>query len=215
MLNKLIFLLLVFTQLSFAHGDHEHDPKKVLVISADHSSAKRVVLINKSNHDKNLEFTHAKLKSFENQSLVEISKPYDLVVFSTVSATFSQKNFASLLPFNKNFTKPVVTLPYDKTFKLNNVLTGKQAQAINDYYRNGGKENMSRLGDFLNTEIFKVSDIKVKPAIIYPSQGNGTKLSLLNTFFTSMRKLFHLTSWHGHQLTWFRPSFNTSGLIPA
>ena len=44
---------------------------------------------------------------------------------------------------------------------------------------------------------------------------NGTKLSLLNTFFTSMRKLFHLTSWHGHQLTWFRPSFNTSGLIPA
>ena len=46
-------------------------------------------------------------------------------------------------------------------------------------------------------------------------EGNGTKLSLLNTFFTSMRKLFHLTSWHGHQLTWFRPSFNTSGLIPA
>ena len=47
------------------------------------------------------------------------------------------------------------------------------------------------------------------------SGSNGTKLSLLNTFFTSMRKLFHLTSWHGHQLTWFRPSFNTSGLIPA
>ena len=55
-------------------------------------------------------------------------------------------------------------------------------------------------------------DYVIKYIDLYP---NGTKLSLLNTFFTSMRKLFHLTSWHGHQLTWFRPSFNTSGLIPA
>lgn len=171
MFNKPLILLLFFIQISIAHDDHHHDSKKVLVISADHSSAKRVLLINKNNHDKNLEFTHAKLKTFENQSLAEIATDYDLLIFSTVSDQFAQKHFGSLLPIEADFSKPVVTLPYDNKFKLNNSLSEKQAQTINDYYRNGGKENMSRLGDFLNTEIFKVSKAKAAAPIIYPNQG--------------------------------------------
>ncbi len=171
MTNKILLILVMVSQFSFADNDHDHTAKKILVISADHSSAKRVMLITKNNHEKNLEFTHAKFKSFANLSLTEIASEYDLVILSTVSKMFAKKNFGSLLPIAKDFSTPLITLPFDKEFKLNHGLSEKQAQAINDYYRNGGDENMSNLGDFLTTEIFKTASFKVKPPIIYPKQG--------------------------------------------
>lgn len=50
-------------------------------------------------------------------------------------------------------------------------LAPNQAQAIFDYYDNGGQENYHRLFDYLNNAIFKTSDKTALPAIVFPENG--------------------------------------------
>jgi len=54
---------------------------------------------------------------------------------------------------------------------LTGQLNPQQAQTVFNYYDNGGQENFHRLFDYLNHSVFKVSDKKAQPPIIFPDNG--------------------------------------------
>jgi len=54
---------------------------------------------------------------------------------------------------------------------LSKGLAPTQAQTVFNYYDNGGQANFHRLFDYLNNDVFKVSDKVAEPPIIFPDNG--------------------------------------------
>ena len=165
-------MLLLSAKISkAANGVNAPEIKKILVVSADHSSKSRVNLLNQLNRNKGLHFEHTKFSKKEKDALKTKIGGYDLVIFSAVSTKFAKQKFAELLPVPQNFPVPIATLPWSEDNSLRNRVSNLQGRTIGQYYRNGGIENMQRLGDYLKAEFFFDSFATVLPPIIYPSQG--------------------------------------------
>lgn len=146
--------------------------KKILVVSADHSSKARVNLLNAQNQAQGFVFEHIKLpRQQDGTSLQALADGYDLVIFSAVSEKFAKEKFIRFLPVPADFDTPLVAVPWSADNPLNHALTATQAESISRYYRNGGPENMRRLGTYLDAILFAGSPMAVLPPIDYPKQG--------------------------------------------
>ena len=183
----LINLLLLGLTGQIAQANNTQDTSthvsKVLVVSADHSSKSRVNLLNSQNKDKGILFEHTKLDNRfvtspsdtsnqeEGNSLQALAKDYDLVLFSAVNVKFAKKKFAHLLPLTAELQTPVIVVPWSDDNPMLNKVSPQQGKTISHYYRNGGAVNMSRLGDYLNSEFFGSPNRSVLPPIKYPKQG--------------------------------------------
>ena len=183
-LNKLGLFLILFLSLLAYQTALANDLHKVLVVSADHSSKSRVNMLNDLNKDKGILFEHVKLDNSldgnldndNGKNLQELTTGYDLVIFSAVNIKFAKMKFATYLPIPAGFSTPMLALPWSADNPMINRLSAEQANAISLYYRNGGPINMSRLGDYLNAQLFArkyAGDemVAVPPPIKYPKQG--------------------------------------------
>ncbi|HBS26586.1 MAG TPA: hypothetical protein DD827_05560, partial [Gammaproteobacteria bacterium] len=112
-----------------------------------------------------------KVKEGTEKPLSELTSDYDFVFFSSVNKKFAKEKFVPFLPVPEGLKTPIVALPWSADNPLLNALSADQADNISRYYRNGGAVNMSRLGDYLNAEIFKLNNSAVLPPLDYPNQG--------------------------------------------
>lgn len=145
---------------------------KILFVSAGHSSKAKVTLMKKLAKSSPLEFDHKADKKLGDLQQAEITfNKYDLVVFDAVSIKTTRENFGKYSPLIKKGTSRFLPMKWPEGTDLRKGIDAAQAQTLLDYYGNGGKENLTRMLNFINHRVFSNDKVAVAEPIVYPQAG--------------------------------------------
>jgi len=164
--------------------------KKVLFLSAAHSNKAKVTLIKETLLKNGAEKTGLIVEQKAEKSIGDLSKAaklfaeYDLVILDGVSKRESKSTYAKYMPVVKSLTaKQPATGQKTKRTRflainwLDNVelmqgVTPAQGKALNQYYGNGGVDNIQRMLDYMAYRIFShdTTQVVAEP-IVYPALG--------------------------------------------
>ncbi len=95
---------------------------------------------------------------------------YDLVLLDDSSARSSKRSFEKFIPA-ASFGGKLLPLKWLAEKRLVRGLSEAEAQALHDYYDNGGDANFSRMADFLALNVLGDGSKSVQPPIVYPEVG--------------------------------------------
>ncbi len=168
---KLLCLAILWLPLSIA-GSVAAADEKLLFVSGMHSNKAKLQLLQAAAEPKGLTIDHQAARALGD--LVESQKlfaAYDLVIFYGVSNRETEKVFARYTPIVETVDSKFLAINGLPQTSLHKGIDSQQAQALHDYYANGGAANMAAMADFLNYRIFANSDRPVAAPIIYPQRG--------------------------------------------
>ncbi len=166
-------LLLLFTCLYYNGQAIAADSKQpsILWIANSPSEPAKANLLQKLARERGIALKPLFIKGQGQQSVAAEMQKHKLVMFDYVyKGQFVQMVNQYRGAIMRHKGKVFSGLWY-KQRPLSKGLSPQQAQTMFDYYDNGGQENFKRLFDYLNNEIFKVSDKVAQAPIIFPENG--------------------------------------------
>ncbi|WP_321393086.1 cobaltochelatase subunit CobN [Emcibacter sp.] len=162
-----LMAFLALTTTSLAGQTH-----KILYVSGTHANAAKITVIKEfaARHDISFDEVNARDFKTGEQALARFNG-YDLVLMDDSSARSSEKSFGKFLPAVAAAKARLLAVNWLQSPDLVKGLTTKQAQALHDYYDNGGKVNLSRMADYLAHQVFGNGSTSVPAPVVYPEVG--------------------------------------------
>ena len=166
-----ILLSLVALLVSFATAQAA-DMHKVLYVSGTHSNTAKLTVIKEQAAKYGISFDEVNARDFKTgaEALARFNG-YDLVLMDDSSARSSEKSFGKFLPEAASASSRLLAINWLQSPDLVRGLTHEQAQALHDYYDNGGLVNLSRMADYLAQKVFGDGSISVPAPVVYPEVG--------------------------------------------
>ncbi|MGD2117236.1 MAG: cobaltochelatase subunit CobN [Chromatiales bacterium] len=148
---------------------------KIMMLTMGHGNPARTHLLTTLAAEQGLQLQHVDMKSHDKQTtLADIVDGYQLLLLDSVSAKQTEKNFADLVPQIWQLQLPVkiMALRWPEGEAMRKHIDLAQAQEIQRYYVNGGRENFNRMLSYMRAELMQDRSVtEVAPPIIYPAQG--------------------------------------------
>ncbi|WP_158971987.1 cobaltochelatase subunit CobN [Paraglaciecola sp. L3A3] len=178
---------------------------KILFISAAHSNKAKVKLLKtvaaeSTTQQNNVHFTVEQKSAKDIKDMVIAEKlfsEYDLVVLDAVSSRFAKQTFEGYIPsiskVSAELSTKFIALNWLENQAAQQGLSQPQQQALQSYWKNAGRKNLTNMLNFIAFDILKRENPKkiavVKP-LIFPTQGiyHPKQPDLMSPSLTSYHK---------------------------
>ncbi|NVJ98215.1 MAG: cobaltochelatase subunit CobN [Alphaproteobacteria bacterium] len=162
---------LILTLCLSLHAAAEEGKQKILYVSGSHSSPAKVEILKEylAAHDIAIDRVSSRSLADAPAALARFAD-YDLVVLDDASARSSKQSFEKYIPAATAYGGKLLAIKWLAEARLTKGITGDQAQALHDYYDNGGSVNFRRMADYLALEVLGDGGDVAAP-VIYPEVG--------------------------------------------
>ncbi|NQZ08518.1 MAG: cobaltochelatase subunit CobN, partial [Algicola sp.] len=161
----MLWLCLVHTSVNAAQ-------QSILMLTGSHANKAKITLLQTEAADKGMTLQHQTAKSLQhNDNLVGHFEQYQLVIFAGVSARETRKVFAKYAGVVTAANSRFMSLKAVDDIALLKGLSGDEVANIRQYFANGGRENLTRMANYISVKLFEQSGLTVEPPIVYPAAG--------------------------------------------
>ena len=165
--------LLALSQMSLGQALKPNADPSILFVNGSHSNKAKLTLLKELAVDHGIKIerkTQRDIKGLSEAAL--IFAQYDLVVLEGVSVRDSKKLFSQYSPVVAKANNKILAINWLQADQLRKGLSVEQAKRLQQYFGNGGTENLKRMLDYLTHRILKNNmSYLVKSPIIYPQVG--------------------------------------------
>ncbi len=178
-MKNLIATLLMLASITFSFSTHSSETvttePRLMLISAAHVSPAKVHLLKKLAKQQGMQLTHHKLRSLDKEtSLTDLLKGYQLLLLDSINGNEAKEQFGHLSEQIAALDGSIKTaaIRWPTGTALRKGISQPQAEALNLYYANGGKQNFDRMLNYIKQNLLNQPDTKpIAPPIVYPDLG--------------------------------------------
>lgn len=173
-MRLLITVFSIFTLLTSAVRAQttEVSGNTILYVYGTHGSMAKLRTLEESLQKNGVSIDDVSVSDFESpEDALEKFNQYDLVILDDVNARQSKTSFSEYIPIIDNVTGKILAINWLDEARLTKSLSVDEAQALNQYFDNGGEINLTRMGDYIALSVLGDGTQEVQPPIIYPGQG--------------------------------------------
>ncbi len=148
------------------------DEQRILFVNGTHSSKAKLTLLTEFAKQRGMLIDLKAQRDLGDLKMAAgVFAPYDLVIMEAISVRESKKIYAQYASVIAQSTARFIAINWLEAAELTKGISSQQAQNLSDYYSNGGRENLSRMADYLQQRVFSNNAHHVAAPIIYPPLG--------------------------------------------
>ncbi len=178
-MKKIILTLLIAISTLASTSIHAtQEPTEdlnLILLSAGHITPAKIHLLQQLARQQGMQVTHKKLRSLNKETqLASLLQGYQLLLFDTVNANEAKEQFGHLAEQVAALDEPIKTLAirWPQGDSLRRGISQSQAEELERYFTNGGKQNLSRMLSYIKGSLLgEAVTLPIRPPIIYPELG--------------------------------------------
>jgi cobaltochelatase CobN len=164
--SALLCALLLTSEIAIAAGEN------ILFVTGRHSNKAKLNLLKEYGKEHDLTINRqAQSELGDSVAAQNTFSQYDLVIFEAASVRESKMIYPQYAPLVAQGNQRFIAIKWWQEVSLRKGVDEQQAQLLNAYYDNGGKENLTRLIDHLHDNIFANNPREIAAPIIFPDIG--------------------------------------------